>query len=149
RGVRRADAARLRSTARLPLRRRFQPGSRRAADHPEDCAEPGAAAAAAAAAQSRWMSERVTKGLAAWTLTALRPYRARMVLLAVLLALEIGLGALQPWPFAIVINLLSGQPMPDLVAPFISRVPAGYTFELLVVVVIAGVVLQVVNQFVS
>jgi ATP-binding cassette subfamily B protein/subfamily B ATP-binding cassette protein MsbA len=95
------------------------------------------------------MSERVTKGLAAWTLTALRPYRARMVLLAVLLALEIGLGALQPWPLAIVINLLSGQPMPDLVAPFISRVPAAYTFELLVAVVIAGVVLQVVNQFVS
>jgi len=95
------------------------------------------------------MSERVTKGLAGWTLTALRPYRARMVLLAVLLALEIGLGALQPWPLAIVINLLSGQPMPDLVAPFISRVPAAYTFELLVAVVIAGVVLQVVNQFVS
>jgi len=38
-----------------------------------------------------------------WTLSFLRPYRGRVLLLAVLLASEIGLGALQPWPFAVVI----------------------------------------------
>jgi ABC-type multidrug transport system fused ATPase/permease subunit len=95
------------------------------------------------------MIERATDGILAWTLAALRPYRGRMVVLGVLLASEIALGALQPWPLAIVINLLSGQPMPDLVAPFIARVPSGHTFAILVAVVIAGVVLQIVNQFVS
>jgi len=96
------------------------------------------------------MSEqRATRGLIPWTLAALRPYRRSVVVLAVLLAAEIGLGALQPWPLAIVINLLSGQPMPELVAPVISRIPAGHTFALLIVVVIGGVVLQVINQFVS
>jgi ATP-binding cassette subfamily B protein/subfamily B ATP-binding cassette protein MsbA len=95
------------------------------------------------------MSPRATDGLIGWTLQSLRPYRGRMALLAVLLASEIGLGALQPWPLAIVINLLSGQPMPELVAPYVARVSSGHTFALLIAVVIAGVVLQVVNQLVS
>ena len=33
-----------------------------------------------------------------WTLSFLRPYRGRVWLLAFLSLLEIGLGALQPWP---------------------------------------------------
>ncbi|HMF99266.1 MAG TPA: ABC transporter transmembrane domain-containing protein, partial [Vicinamibacterales bacterium] len=93
--------------------------------------------------------QRATRGLIAWTLAALRPFRSSVALLAVLLVAEIGLGALQPWPLAIVINLLSGQPMPELVAPVIARIPAGHTFALLIVIVISGVVLQVINQFVS
>src|SRR5262249_26873108 len=136
RGVRRADAPRLRSAPRFPVRRRLEPGSGGAVDHPEAGAEPRAAAAAAAAAQGGGMTEqRATRGLIPWTLAALRPFRRSVVLLAVLLVAEIGLGALQPWPLAIVINLLSGQPMPELVAPVISRIPAGHTFALLIVIV--------------
>src|SRR5262249_12087890 len=37
----------------------------------------------------------------------------------------------------------------ELVAPYLSRVPSAHTFALLVAVVIVGVVLQIVNQFVS
>src|SRR5262249_38179399 len=97
----------------------------------------------------RRMSERATKGLVAWTLTALRPYRGRVALLAVLLAAEIGLGALQPWPMAVVIDLLSGKPLPDDAQPFLGGHAAAPPFGLLVGIVIAGVVLQIVNQFVS
>ena len=46
----------LRSAARLALRRRLEPGPGRAADHPEDRAEPGAAAAGAAAAEGGRMT---------------------------------------------------------------------------------------------
>ncbi len=44
-------------------------------------------------------------------LSFLRPHRGRVTLLAVLLLAEILLGALQPWPFAIVIDhVLGGKP---------------------------------------
>jgi len=96
------------------------------------------------------MSEtRATAGLVRWTLTALRPYTARVVLLGVLLAAEIGLGTLQPWPLALVIDLLSGKPLPQDLAPYLSRYIGTHPFGLLVAIVIAGVVLQIVNQLVS
>jgi ATP-binding cassette subfamily B protein len=95
------------------------------------------------------MSERVTEGLLGWVLTSLRPYRGRVALLTVLLVSEIGLGALQPWPLAIVIDyVLGSKPFPAAIAPYLSAI-APHRFALLVVVVIGGVVLQVVNQFVS
>jgi ABC-type multidrug transport system fused ATPase/permease subunit len=48
-----------------------------------------------------------------WTLSYLRPYRRRVMLLSVLLLLEIGLGALQPWPLKIVIdNVLNHETHP-------------------------------------
>jgi len=95
------------------------------------------------------MSERVTEGLLGWVLTSLRPYRGRVVLLTVLLVSEIGLGALQPWPLAIVIDyVLGSKPFPAALAPYLAAI-APHRFALLIVVVIGGVVLQVVNQFVS
>ncbi len=94
------------------------------------------------------MSERATDGLIGWTLSSLRPYRGRVALLAVLLVSEIGLGALQPWPFAIVIDLLGGKPLPPGIAPYVTAFTA-HPYGLLIGIVIAGVVLQVVNQFVS
>ena len=42
-------------------------------------------------------------------LSFLKPHRGRVSLLSVLLLLEIGLGALQPWPFAIVIDYVLGN----------------------------------------
>jgi ATP-binding cassette subfamily B protein len=81
-------------------------------------------------------------------------------LLAVLLLTEIGLGALAPWPLAVVIdNVLGGQSFPRgitrwaAIDAFLSHAKAAVThnnrFAFLVLVVIAGVVLQVVNQLVS
>jgi ATP-binding cassette subfamily B protein/subfamily B ATP-binding cassette protein MsbA len=91
----------------------------------------------------------VTEGLLGWVLTSLRPYRGRVALLTVLLVSEIGLGALQPWPLAIVIDyVLGSKPFPAALAPYLAAI-APHRFALLIVVVIGGVVLQVVNQFVS
>jgi len=95
------------------------------------------------------MSERVTEGLLGWVLTSLRPYRGRVALLTVLLVSEIGLGALQPWPLAIVIDyVLGSKPFPAALAPYLAAI-APHRLALLIVVVFGGVVLQVVNQFVS
>jgi len=97
----------------------------------------------------------MTDGLLVWTLPFLRPYRKRVALLAVLLASEIALGALQPWPLAIVIDYvltpldLGGRLFPAWLQPWITAVTRDNRFVLLIVVVIAGVVLQIVNQFVS
>src|SRR5690242_17205841 len=95
------------------------------------------------------------KPLLPWTLSFLRPYRGRVLLLAVLLVSEIGLGALQPWPLAIVIDYVltpltgGGKQFPPAIQPLISALTGNNRFTLLVLVVIGGVVLQVVNQLVS
>jgi ABC-type multidrug transport system fused ATPase/permease subunit len=92
----------------------------------------------------------IQQPLLPWTLSFLRPYRGRVALLAVLLASEIGLGALQPWPLAIVIDyVLGGKPFSARIAPWVDAATHGNRTALLVGVVIAGVVLQVVNQLVS
>jgi ATP-binding cassette subfamily B protein/subfamily B ATP-binding cassette protein MsbA len=91
-----------------------------------------------------------TDGLLGWTLQYLRPYRSRVALLSVLLVSEIVLGALQPWPLAVVIDyVLGGKAFPARIAPWISAITQDRRLVLLIVVVVAGVVLQVVNQFVS
>jgi ATP-binding cassette, subfamily B, bacterial len=85
-----------------------------------------------------------------WTLSFLSPYRARVVLLAVLLVSEIGLGALQPWPLAVVIDyVLGGKAFTGRLAVWVDALTHGNRTTLLVLVVLAGVVLQVVNQLVS
>ncbi|HEY6895006.1 MAG TPA: ABC transporter ATP-binding protein, partial [Rhodanobacteraceae bacterium] len=93
-----------------------------------------------------------TRPLLPWTLAFLRPYRAKVALLAVLLVSEIGLGALQPWPFAVVVDFLTGKGVPAPITraiPSLAAFATDHRFALLVVIVIAGVILQVVNQFVS
>jgi len=92
----------------------------------------------------------MTDGLILWTLSFLRPYRKRVVILAALLLAEIGLGALQPWPLAIVIDyVLQGRPVPQPFAGWLLAIHGGDRFVLLVIVVIAGVLVQITNQFVS
>ena len=91
-----------------------------------------------------------TDGLLRWMLQYLSPYRKRVALLSGLLVAEIVLGALQPWPLAVVIDyVLGGKAFPARIAPWISVITQDHRLVLLVVVVVAGVVLQVVNQFVS
>ncbi|HTD50370.1 MAG TPA: ABC transporter transmembrane domain-containing protein, partial [Acidimicrobiia bacterium] len=92
------------------------------------------------------------KPLLLWTLEFLGPYRKKVALLAVLLASEIGLGALQPWPLAVVINYVfehDKHPIPEPLRPFVTTITGGNLVTLLVLFVIAGVLLQVTNQFVS
>jgi len=91
-----------------------------------------------------------TDGLLGWMLQYMRPYRSRITLLSMLLVSEIGLGVLQPWPFAIVLdNVFGGQAFPARLTPWITAITHDNRGVLLVLVVVGGVVLQVVNQFVS
>ncbi len=96
-----------------------------------------------------------THGLLRWALPFLRPYRKQVALLAVLLVSEIVLGALQPWPLAIAIDYIltpaaeGRKAFPAIVQPLISAISHDNRFTLLVIIVVAGVVLQIVNQFVS
>ena len=56
------------------------------------------------------------QSLLLWTLSFLHPHRGRVVLMIVLLLVQIGLGALQPWPLKIVIDyVLDGNPLPATV----------------------------------
>jgi ABC-type multidrug transport system fused ATPase/permease subunit len=91
------------------------------------------------------------KPLLPWTLSFLRPYRAKVALLAVLLGSEIVLGALQPLPLAIAIDypLTQVKTFPTWLQPWIAAVTHNNRFTLLVIIVVGGVVLQVVNQLVS
>ena len=85
-----------------------------------------------------------------WSLSFLKPYRFRVALLSVLLLSEIALGALQPWPLAIVIDyVLQQHPMPEPFAGWLLAIHGGDRFILLIILVVAGVVLQIINQLVS
>src|SRR4051812_23935396 len=90
------------------------------------------------------------KPLIPWMLSFLRPHRGRVTLLAALLLSEIVLGALQQWPLAIVIDyVFGGNRFPRWIQSGVDNLTHGSKIELLVIVVVAGIVLQVVNQFVS
>lgn len=94
------------------------------------------------------MSER--QGLFQWTLSSLGPYRRQVALLSVLLLVEIGLGALQPLPLKAVIDyVLLRHPIPEPFARWLVAIHGGDSVTLLVTLVLAGVLLQVTNQFVS
>ena len=85
-----------------------------------------------------------------WMLSFLRPHRGRVWLLAFLLLTEIALGALQPWPFAIAIDyVLGGKLFGPRLQSFVDGFTHGHKYELLIIVVIAGILLQVINQLVS
>ena len=75
---------------------------------------------------------------------------AASLLVALLLLAEIGLGALQPWPLKVVIDyVLVQHPIPAPFASWLQTIHDGNPFVLLVTLVVAGVMLQVVNQLVS
>ncbi len=97
------------------------------------------------------MAETNARPIVPWMLSFLGPHRGRVTLLAVLLLAEIALGALQPWPFAIAIDyVLGGKTFENAsVQAFLDSYTHGQKYELLIIVVVAGVVLQIINQFVS
>ena len=88
-----------------------------------------------------------TQPLLPWTLSFLRPHRGRVAVLVLLMASQIVLGALQPWPLKIVIDyVLDQRPLPAAIVGPIAALTGGNLRVLLVIFVVAGVVLQVVNQ---
>src|SRR5712691_3991890 len=130
---------------------RLDERSHRAAGDPAACAAAGPTSAAADRpnqTQGPWMNDR--QSLIGWTISYLAPYRGRMTLVTVLLLFEVALGALQPWPFKVVIDyVLVPQPIPEPFAGWLATIRVGSRFALLVTFVVAGVVLQVVNQLVT
>jgi ABC-type multidrug transport system fused ATPase/permease subunit len=95
------------------------------------------------------MEQRDTP-LIPWMLSFLRPHRGRVALLATLLLAEIGLGAMQPWVLAVAIDhAIGGKPFRPSIQPLVDALTHGRAYELLIVVVVAGIALQVINQLVS
>jgi ATP-binding cassette subfamily B protein len=88
--------------------------------------------------------------LARWIASYMRPYRWRLTVLALVSVVEVGLGALTPWPLKVVVdNVLSHRPMPDgflHLSSLASRVSAA---TLLAIVLVAGLVIQILDQWVS
>jgi ABC-type multidrug transport system fused ATPase/permease subunit len=81
-----------------------------------------------------------------WTLSFLRPYRARVAAVALLAVIEIALGALAPWPLKIVVdNVLGGQAMPAALGRLLDGL-AGSPALLLLAVVLTGLILQIASE---
>ena len=87
--------------------------------------------------------------LVSWTLSFLRPYRRRALVIASLTVLEIGLAALAPWPLKLVVDtVLGGAPLPG---PLAARLPVGVTSSaaaLLVAIVVVGLLIQLGGEIV-
>jgi len=63
--------------------------------------------------------------------------------------LEIGLAALAPWPLKVIVDyVLGGLPLPAPLAPITPAAIAGSAVAFLVVVVLAGLLIQVANEVV-
>jgi ATP-binding cassette subfamily B protein/subfamily B ATP-binding cassette protein MsbA len=91
-----------------------------------------------------------SRGLLSWALSFLRPYRGRVVLLAVLLLLEVGLNAVQPLLLKVVIDyVLIPNQISEPFARWLAAVHEGNPVVLLVTLVVLGIVVQLGAQFVS
>ncbi|PYR95137.1 MAG: ABC transporter ATP-binding protein [Acidobacteria bacterium] len=88
--------------------------------------------------------------LVRWIASYMRPYRWRLALLALVSVVEVGVGALTPWPLKVVVdNVLSGQPMPHGFLPLASLADHVSPATVLAVVLLAGLALQILDQWVS
>ena len=84
-----------------------------------------------------------------WTLGFLRPYRRQVAAILALSILEIGLAALAPWPLKVIVDyVLSGLPLPASLSAITPATIAGSAVAFLVVVVLAGLLIQVANEVV-
>ncbi len=87
--------------------------------------------------------------LLAWTLSFLRPHRARVAVISALAVVEVGFGALAPWPLKTVVdNVLGGQPLPGPLAALAQATVGTNVVALLFVVVVAGLLLQLMSEVV-
>jgi ATP-binding cassette subfamily B protein/subfamily B ATP-binding cassette protein MsbA len=84
-----------------------------------------------------------------WTLGFLRPYRGQAAAILALSILEIGLAALAPWPLKVIVDyVLGGLPLPAPIAAITPAAVAGSAVAFLVMVVVAGLLVQVANEVV-
>ena len=82
-----------------------------------------------------------------WTLRFLRPYRRQAAAILALSIVEVGLAALAPWPLKVIVDyVLGGLPLPEGIASITPAAIAGSTVVLLIVVVVAGLFIQVANE---
>ena len=85
----------------------------------------------------------------AWTLGFLRPYRGKAAAILALSILEIGLAVLAPWPLKVIVDyVLGGLPLPASLVAITPAAIGGSALAFLVVVVLAGLLLQVANEVV-
>lgn len=83
----------------------------------------------------------------AWTLSFLRPYRGRVIVVSLIAALEIALAALAPWSLkAVVDNVLGGQPLPPALAAIVTSIVGSSTAGFLLLVVGAGLAIQLAGE---
>jgi ABC-type multidrug transport system fused ATPase/permease subunit len=90
--------------------------------------------------------------LLAWTLSFLRPYRGRAAALSILLLVQVALGAAQPWPLKLVIdNVLNNDehPFPEPWQSRLGAITGDSLVGMLIVIVAAGVLLQVANHLLT
>ena len=82
-----------------------------------------------------------------WTLAFLRPYRGKAAAIFALSLLEIGLAALAPWPLKVIVDyVLDGLALPPALAALTPSAIAGSAVAVLVVVVLAGLLIQIANE---
>ncbi|MEQ1907946.1 MAG: ABC transporter ATP-binding protein [Vicinamibacterales bacterium] len=92
-----------------------------------------------------------TRPLLPWTLSFMRPYRGRVAGVAVLMLLQVALGALEPWPLKLVIDyVLGSHELPQPIRQWATTLTGGGgAVSLLVLFVGFGVLLQLVHQVAS
>ena len=101
------------------------------------------------------MSEPVpaadTRPLLPWTLSFMRPYRGRVAGVALLMLLQVALGALEPWPLKLVIDyVLGSHELPQPIRQWATTLTGGGgAVRLLILFVGFGVLLQLVHQVAS
>ena len=84
-----------------------------------------------------------------WTLSFLRPYRGRALLVVALTCSEIALAALAPWSLKFVVDyVLGGLPLPDTVSRLLPAALTENVVALLVVAVAVGFLIQVGQELV-
>ncbi len=82
--------------------------------------------------------------LVSWTLSFLRPYRLRVVAIAILSIAEIGMAALAPWPLKLVVDsVLGSYPLPGPLAAVMTSAGGASPAALLAIIVAAGLFLQI------
>ena len=87
--------------------------------------------------------------LLSWTLSFLRPYRERTLVIAILSVLEIGLAALAPWPLKLIVDtVLGGAPLPRPILIALPTAVATSAAALLVAIVITGLLIQLGSEIV-
>ena len=87
--------------------------------------------------------------LVSWTVSFLRPYRGRALVIAVLTVLEIALAALAPWPLKLIVDtVLGGAPLPGPAAVLLPAGVAASATALLVAIVLAGLLIQLGGEIV-